>query len=155
MRGDKTALPDAFAIVLCHRRVVFELALDERFGAQGKTLAHKLLVQAQRVALCGAKADMAFLEGLVGTEIVAAHSASLDQLGQLVSRFDAAGPGIGVVVDAHLIDFRRVDAIEPVGDLAELNGVAIPDDSACRPARPPGQNNGEGEQRPKRQKTIA
>src|SRR5206468_9897322 len=63
--GDKTALPEALAIVLRDRGVVLELALDEGIGVQGKALAHQLLVQRQRVALGGAKADMPLLERLV------------------------------------------------------------------------------------------
>src|SRR5262245_9435271 len=65
---------------------------------------------------------------LVKTEIVAANTAAVDQLGQLVARVDAAGPGIGMIVDAGLVELRRVDAVELVGDVAELDGVAIPDD---------------------------
>ena len=59
-----------------------------------------------------------------------------DQLGELVARIDAAAPGIGVIVDADLVELRRVDAVEPVGDVAELDGVAVPDDdSAARRSR--------------------
>ena len=56
------------------------------------------------------------------------HDAAADQLVELVARVDAAGPGIGLVVDAGLVELRRVDAVEPVGDVAELDGVAVADD---------------------------
>jgi hypothetical protein len=59
------------------------------------------------------------------SDIVAAHGALVDQLGQLVARLDTAGPGIGVIVDADLVQFGRVDAVEPVGDVAELDGIAV------------------------------
>src|SRR5260370_308861 len=69
---------------------------------------------------------------LVGTQaqIVAPHLAVADQLGQLIAGFSAASPGVGVLVDADLVQLRRIDAVEPVGHFAKLNGAAIPDDRA-------------------------
>ena len=62
------------------------------------------------------------------------HRVAADQFGQLIARVDAAGPGIGVIVDADLVQLRRIDAVEPVGDVAELDGVGVPHDRAGGPA---------------------
>ena len=71
---------------------------------------------------------MPFLVGGIGAEIVAADLLAADQFGQLIARLDAAGPDVGVLVDAELVDGRDIDAVEPVGDIAELKRAAIPDD---------------------------
>jgi hypothetical protein len=88
-------------------------------------LSGELLVQARASSLDSADADMTLLGNFVDAEIIAMHGAAVDQLCQLVARVDAAAPGIGVVVDAGLVEFGRVDAVEPVGDVAELDGVAV------------------------------
>ena len=69
---------------------------------------------------------MALAEVLFGADIIAAHGALAHQLRQLVAGFDAAGPGIGVVVDADLVQLGRIDAVEPVGDVAELDRIGVP-----------------------------
>ena len=51
-----------------------------------------------------------------------------DQLGNLIARLDTAGPAIGVLVDAELVDGGDIDAVEPVGEVAKLKRAAIPDD---------------------------
>ena len=53
-----------------------------------------------------------------------------DQTSEVIAGFDAARPGVGVVVDAHLVHLGRVDAVEPVGYAGDLNGAAIADDGA-------------------------
>ena len=63
-------------------------------------------------------------------QILAAHLAAADQAGQLIARLDAAGPGVGMLVDADLVERRRVDAVEPVGHIGELKGAAVLDDRA-------------------------
>ncbi|MGY3080523.1 hypothetical protein ACVWZZ_006931 [Bradyrhizobium sp. LM6.10] len=70
---------------------------------------------------------MPLAEALFGADIVATHGSLADQLRELVAGLDAAGPGIGVIVDADLIQLGRVDAVEAVGDVAELDGVAVAD----------------------------
>ena len=103
----------------------FQRGLD----ADGKALACKLEVQARALALDGADADVALLRRLVDAEIIAAHVAAVDEPGELIARVDTAAPGIGMIVDAGLVELRRIDAVEAIGDVAELDGVAVVDDS--------------------------
>src|SRR6266568_1992826 len=63
----------------------------------------------------------------VDAQIIAVHRASADQFCQLIARFDAAGPAIGVFVDAELIECRRIDPVEPVGHVAQLERAAVAD----------------------------
>ena len=67
---------------------------------------------------------MPFSGGLVRAETVH-HRAAADDVDQRVAGVEAAGPGIGLVVDAGLIEIGRVRALEPIGDVAELNRVAV------------------------------
>ena len=60
-------------------------------------------------------------------EILAAHLAAADQAGEMIAGLNAARPWVGVIVDAHLVHFRRVDTVEPVGHAGHFNGAAIPD----------------------------
>ena len=46
----------------------------------------------------------------------------------MIARRDTAGPAIGMLVDAELVDGRNIDAVEPVGEVAKLKRAAIPDD---------------------------
>ena len=55
-----------------------------------------------------AQADMPFLVDLVRTEIVAAHHPAANDFRQRVAGVEPAGPGIGLVVDAGLIELGRV-----------------------------------------------
>ena len=80
---------------------------------------------------------MSFLEVGVDAEIVAAHLTVADQFCQLVARGRAAGPGVGVLVDAYLVEGRRLDAVEAIGDAAELQIAAIPD--GCARGEPRGR----------------
>lgn len=68
------------------------------------------------------------------TQILAAYLAAADQTRQLIAGFDAAGPCVGMLVDAHLVQLRRVDAVEPVRHIGEQKGASIPDDRAGGPA---------------------
>jgi hypothetical protein len=49
-----------------------------------------------------------------------------------------------MIVDAHLVEGRGVDAIEEVGDAAKLKAVAVPDGDAGGPAAA-GREDGEEE----------
>src|SRR6185437_14789089 len=51
---------------------------------------------------------------VVRAAILASHHMAADQFCKLIAGVDAAAPGIGLVVDAGLVEFRRVDAGEPV-----------------------------------------
>ena len=128
--GATTALPDAGrgGPGVGGRRL--DVGLD-RLARDRKAELDELLVQADLVALGRADRPVSFAKVLLGADIVAAHGASADQLGQLVAGLDAAGPGIGVVIDADLVQLGRVDAVEPVGDVAELDRVAVPDGRGC------------------------
>ena len=95
-----------------------------------KTLAHQELVQAGGFAFNSADAEMPLLIGWVGAEILAADFAVVDQLGQLLPGFDAAGPRVSVLVDAHLVKRRRIYTVEPVDHIGELKGASIPDGRA-------------------------
>jgi hypothetical protein len=100
-------------------------------------------------------------EILVRPVIVAMYLAAADQLRELLARLGAAAPGVGVIVDAVLVELRRVDAVEPVGDAAELDGIAVPDHRACGecPAHDKHQSNDKGEgtdgRRPRRKEGIS
>ena len=50
--------------------------------------------------------------------------------GLSIAGLGAAGPGVGMLVDADLVQFRRVDAVEPVGHLPELKRGSVLDDRA-------------------------
>ena len=97
---------------------------------QRKTLADQQLVQADGFTVDGADAEMPLLVGGIGAEILAAHLAVVDQLGQLIADLDAAGPGVGVLVDADLVERGRIDAVKPVGHIGQLKGAPIPDGRA-------------------------
>src|SRR3974390_2331444 len=129
-RRDKAALPEASAFVLRIRLVFPEAALCRGFLAQRKSLAYEKLAQTGGFAFDGAGPDAPFLVGRSGTEIVAAHVAAADKLGELVARIDAARPGIGMVVNADLVDCGCLDAGEPIRHLANINGPAVPDHRA-------------------------
>ena len=60
-------------------------------------------------------------------EVVAAHGAPADQFCQLIARLDTAGPAVGMLVDAELIEGGRIDAVETVGDVAQLQRAAVTD----------------------------
>jgi hypothetical protein len=51
----------------------------------------------------------------------------------LIASLGTAGPAIGVLVDAHLVQLWRVDSIKPVRHIAELKGATILDDRARGP----------------------
>ena len=108
LRRHKTALPEALAVV---------------FGA-GLVLSKWLLAEADRLIAKPERTNGWFrlvvspstvqrprcrFGALVRTEIVAMNRLAANQLGQLVARLDAAGPGIGVIVDADLVEFRRIE----------------------------------------------
>ena len=88
----------------------------------------QLLVQTRLVALDRADRAVALAEVLLGADDRrSARCCPPISLVELVAGLDAAGPGIGVVVDADLVEFGRVDAVEPVGDVAELDRIGVPD----------------------------
>ena len=119
--------------VLCAGLVFLVPASGVGFEIQRKPLADNELVQRGLLALDGANADMpAPVRGQ--PEILAADRAAADQFDQLVARFDAAGPCVGVLVDAHLVELRRIDAVEPIGHAGQLKGAAVLDDRAGSPA---------------------
>ena len=126
LRRDEAAFPQAPAIFPGAGFVGLETSGGGGFDIQGKTLADQQLAQAGRLALDLADAEMPFLVGGVDAEIVAAHLAAADQLGQLIARLDAAGPAVGVLVDAELIEGGGIDAVEPVGHIARAA-------ACCRP----------------------
>ena len=70
---------------------------------------------------------MPLLVSGVNAEIIASDLAAVDQFCQLIARLDAAGPAVGVLVDAKLIEGGRIDPVEPVGDIAQLQRAAFPD----------------------------
>ena len=63
---------------------------------------------------------MPLLGGGVIAQIFTMDLAAPDQANQLIARFDAACPAVGVIIDADLVKCRRVDAVEPVGRIGEL-----------------------------------
>ena len=85
------------------------------------------LAEAGGLAFDLADAETPLLVSGVDAEIIAAHGAAADQFGQLIARLDAAGPAVGMFVDAELIEGGRIDAVEPVGDIAQLQRAAVAD----------------------------
>src|SRR5450432_1410924 len=134
-RRHEAASPKAAKLVLCVRLVVLESTLGVRFKIQRKTLTHQQLVQAGSFAGGGANAGVPFGVGLVWPQVLAVDAALANQLRQLVTRFHAARPWLGMFVDAHLVKLRRIDAIEFVGHAAKLEGVSVLDDRVLGPAR--------------------
>ena len=102
LRRHETAFPEPLAVVFGGGLVRFELAFGGWLPADRKTLADQRLVQAGRGALGGADAEVPFAVGFVRTQIVAVNRMAADQSCQLLPRLDAAGPGIGMGVDAYL-----------------------------------------------------
>src|SRR5207253_11347730 len=113
-----------FGAALVH----FEAPAGGGFDIQGKAVADQQLAETCGLALDLAHADMPFLVGGIGTEVVAADLLAADQFAQLIARLDPTGPHVSVLVDAELVDGWDIDAIEPVGDIAKLKRAAIPDD---------------------------
>src|SRR5664279_4669781 len=110
---DKASPPQTPTVVPGGDFVVLERhPLGGGLGVQRKTLADQELVETGGFAVDGTKARVPLGEGLVGSEILAMDAARADQFCQLVARLDAAGPGIGMVVDAYLVEFRRVDPVK-------------------------------------------
>ena len=128
LRRDEAAFPQSLAIFLGAGLVGLEASAGGCFDIQAKSTADDQLAEACGFALDLADADAPFLVGGVGAEIVAAHLAIADQFRQLIAGLDAAGPDVGVFVDAELVDGRRIDAVEPKGDITQLQRAAIADD---------------------------
>ena len=103
-RRDEAAFPEALAFVPGVGLVRLEAAAGGGLDVEGKAVADQQLAEACGLALDLADADAPFLESGIGAEIVAANLFAVDQPGQLVARLDAAGPPVGILVDAELID---------------------------------------------------
>src|SRR5262249_14460249 len=131
----EAAFPEAEPRIPGFRFIVQEAAFGRGLEIHRKALLDELLVQAHRLALDGAKPDVPFLEVVVGAEIVAADGATANQSCQLVARVRPAAPRLGLVVDADLVEFRRVDPVEPVSDVTKLERVAVADHGIRSPAR--------------------
>src|SRR4029079_11297550 len=126
-RADEAAFPKSQAFL--HGAALVDTALAGcAIIEDGESLADQGLAQTGRVAFNFARADPPFLVDRIRAKIVAADLFAIDQLAQLIACLDPAGPAIGVLVDAELIDRGRIDAVETVGDIAELKRAAIPDD---------------------------
>ena len=128
VRRDEAAFPQSLAILLGAGLVGLEAAAGGGFDIEAESAADDHLAQARRLAFDLAGAEAPLLVGGIHAEIVAAHLLAAGQLRQLIARLDAAGPDVGVLVDAELVERRRVDAVEPVGDIADLKRAAIPHD---------------------------
>ncbi len=76
------------------------------------------------------------LEQAKAISLATAHRAVTDQLGQLIAGFNAAGPAFSVIVDAHLVQLRRIDAVEPIHHIGKLKSSSILDDRADGEAFP-------------------
>ena len=126
-RPDEAAFPKAQPFL--HGAALVDPALAGRAVIEdGEPLADQELAQAGRVALDFARADTPLLEARIRAKVIAADLLAGDQLAQLIARLDPAGPAIGILVDTELIDGGHIDAVEPIGDVAQLNRAAIPDD---------------------------
>ena len=106
---DKAAFPETQASVSGAGLILQETAFGEGLEIERKALADQLLVQARRFALDGAKADMPLPGSFVWTQIVAANLPATDQLDELLAGFDTAGPGVGLIVYAGLVQLRRIE----------------------------------------------
>jgi hypothetical protein len=62
--------------------------------------------------------------------ILAPNLAAANQADQLITGIDPARPCVGVVIDADLVDWGRIDAIEPVSCVADVDGAAVADRGA-------------------------
>jgi len=60
---------------------------------------------------------MSFFVGCTQAEVLTAHLAAVNQVGQLIPGLNAAGPWVGMLVDAYLVQLRRVDSVEPVSHI--------------------------------------
>src|SRR5579863_9575673 len=127
---DKAALPKPAAVVSCVGLVVLESASRGGFETDRKPLPDEKLVQTGGFTFDHATADMPLLVGGIGAQILATHLAAANQADQLVARVNPASPGVGVVVDANLVQRRRIDAVEPIGHVRKLDGAAVPDEGA-------------------------
>src|SRR6266404_7873511 len=83
---------------------------------------------------------MSFFVGCTKTEVLTAHLAATDQVRKLIAGFNPAGPRVGMLVDAYLVQLRRVNSIESVGHTPYLDRTAILDDRAGGPALARGEN---------------
>ena len=115
--------------------VRLEAALGGRLEIERKTFAHQHLIEARGFAVERANADAPFAGRWVGAEVPAANLAPGRQSGQPVAGFHAAGPGIGMIVDADLVELRRIDAVKPVRRAGKLDGAAVLDDGFGGPTR--------------------
>ena len=129
----EAASPEPAALVPGAGFVVLETSSRVGFEVQGQPLTNHQCVQASAFTLDAACTNVPLLVG-TRAQVLAAHLAVANQLGELLAGLDAAGPGVGMLVDADLVQFRGVDAVEPVGHIAQLKGAAIPDDRARREA---------------------
>jgi hypothetical protein len=58
-----------------------------------------------------------------------------DQFCQLIARLHAASPEIRMLVNAHLVKLRSIDAVKPVGDAGDLQAISVPHDRVGGPTR--------------------
>src|SRR5581483_12106237 len=100
-------------------------SLGRRLIVQRKAGADQQLIQARGLALDPAQGDMPLLVDLVGAEIVAADNAAADDLDERLARVEPAGPGICSLIDAGLVELGGIGALETIGDVAELDGIAV------------------------------
>jgi len=126
LRGYEAAFPKSLPVIAGASFVVLEPPLGG-FKAQRETLADKRLIQAHGLALDGADADVPLFIRRVSSQILTADLAISDQLYELIAGLDAAGPAVGMGIDAKLVDCRYVDAVEPIGYGTELKRAAVSD----------------------------
>src|SRR5258708_8722513 len=77
------------------------------------------------------------------TQILAAHLTTVDQTRKLIAGVDPASPCVGMLVDTHLVQPRRVDTVQAVRHTCELKGASIPDDRAGGEALVRRENSGQ------------
>jgi hypothetical protein len=134
-RSYETAFPKSRRRVFGGGLVGFEPALGGRLEVERKTRTHQHLIETGGFAVNRANADAPFAVGWVGAQVPAANFALAYQFDQLIAGFHAARPGIGMIVDANLVELRSIDAVKPVRRSGKLDGARIPDDRFGGPTR--------------------
>ena len=124
LRGDKAALPQSAAIAFGVGLVLRKAALSR--GSHSEAAANQKLVQALGVIARGANANVPFIVGRVGAEILAVDVMVADQARQLLAPLGAARPAVGMIVDADLVGRRCVDPAKPIRHPADVDGAGVP-----------------------------
>src|SRR5260221_883187 len=124
-RRCEAAGPKSAAVISRVRFVRFEAPLRIWFKAQRPAFPHETLVQSHIFSFNGATAYASFGIESIGSHVLATYRALANQCCQMVACLYSAGPKSPFIIDAHLILFWSVNAIQPKFSAVQCESVAV------------------------------